>query len=622
MAAPSEDIPVAAPAGDTSMAKRPAEDGTPRLAVENLRIVMPATRRRPEADVVDQVSFTVQPGHVLGLVGESGSGKTTVALALLGLVKRGLAIGGGKVLIDGRDILALSEHELQKVRGRTVAYVPQDPGSALNPVLKVGTQLREVFSIHGDDADRLTQVMAEAGLEDPGPILASYPHQLSGGQQQRVALAMAFACRPRLIVLDEPTTGLDVTTQRRVLDTVRGLCRTYQVAAVYISHDLAVVAEIADHVAVMYAGRLIEIGAASELFAHSAHPYTRGLMRAIPLMETSHELHGMAGSPPRPGNRPAGCSFRPRCEFAIAECELREPQAVVVSDTGHAAKCVRALEVTALSGNALQARDRTVPAAAEPVLTISGVSVSYTNKPVLRDVNLDVGAKKSVAIVGTSGSGKTTLARCVVGLHKDWTGTITFDGKQLPPGVRGRTQDQLRKIQFVAQNPYSALNPRQTIGQILANPLTHFSKLSARERDQRIGDVLTSVALRASFAARYPDELSGGERQRVALARALVLDPDLLVCDEVTSALDVSVQAAIVELLLRLQAERGLALLFITHNLPLVRSIADDVTVISAGEICERGPGHAGADRAQPLLHPPAAGRRARIRAWLSCLWG
>jgi peptide/nickel transport system ATP-binding protein len=201
-----------------------------------------------------------------------------------------------------------------------------------------------------------------------------------------------------------------------------------------------------------------------------------------------------------------------------------------------------------------------------------------------------VGARKAVAIVGTSGSGKTTLARCVVGLHKDWTGTITFGGKELKPGVRGRTQDQLRKIQFVAQNPYGSLNPRQTIGQIIGHPLSHFTKLSARERDRRIGDALTSVALRESFATRYPDELSGGERQRVALARALVVDPELLVCDEITSALDVSVQAAIVELLLRLQAERGLSLLFITHNLPLVRSIADDVTVISAGEICERGP--------------------------------
>jgi len=209
---------------------------------------------------------------------------------------------------------------------------------------------------------------------------------------------------------------------------------------------------------------------------------------------------------------------------------------------------------------------------------------------VLHDVSLDVGAKKAVAIVGTSGSGKTTLARCVVGLHKDWTGTITFDGKQLLPGVRGRTQDQLRKIQFVAQNPYSSLNPRQTIGQIIGNPLGHFSKLPGREHDKRIGDALVSVALRESFAARYPDELSGGERQRVALARALVVDPELLVCDEITSALDVSVQAAIVELLLRLQAERGLSLMFITHNLPLVRSIADDVTVISAGQVCESGP--------------------------------
>ena len=349
-------------------------------------------------------------------------------------------------------------------------------------------------------------------------------------------------------------------------------------------------AEIADHVAVMYSGRLIEIGAADELFASPAHPYTRGLMRAVPSMESSHELHGMAGSPPRPGNRPAGCSFRPRCEFAISECELREPAPVVVSDTGHAARCVRAVEVIALSGTALQARERTEPPAAEPVLTISDVSVSYTNKPVLRDINLEVGAKKAVAIVGTSGSGKTTLARCVVGLHKDWSGTITFDGKQLPPGVRGRTQDQLRKIQFVAQNPYGSLNPRQTIGQIIGNPLAHFTKLPAKEHDKRIGDALTSVALRESFAARYPDELSGGERQRVALARALVVDPELLVCDEITSALDVSVQAAIVELLLRLQAERGLSLMFITHNLPLVRSIADDVTVISAGQVCESGP--------------------------------
>ena len=313
MSAPSGDIPVTAAQETpvTAAQDTPRATGTPRLAVENLRILMTPRRGRPDADVIDEISFTVQPGHVLGLVGESGSGKTTVALALLGYFKRGLRPGGGKVLVDGQDILALPERELQKLRGRTIAYVPQDPGSALNPVLKIGTQLREVFTIHGNDPDRLTDVLAEAGLEDPAPILAAYPHQVSGGQQQRVALAMAFACRPRLIVLDEPTTGLDVTTQRRVLDTVRGLCRSYQVAAVYITHDLAVVAEIADHVAVLYAGRLIEMGQAQELFTSPAHPYTRGLMRAVPVLEGTYELHGMAGSPPRPGSRrPAASSSR------------------------------------------------------------------------------------------------------------------------------------------------------------------------------------------------------------------------------------------------------------------------------------------------------------------------
>ncbi len=588
MTAPSEDIPLIAATEAVLPVPQPA--GTPRLAVENLKILTAPRRGRPDADVIDEISFTVQPGNVLGLVGESGSGKTTVALALLGYFKRGLRLGGGKVLVDGQDILARPEPELAKLRGRTIAYVPQDPASALNPVLKVGTQLREVFAIHDADPGRLTDVLAEAGLEDPAPILAAYPHQLSGGQQQRVGLAMAFACRPRLIVLDEPTTGLDVTTQRRVLETVRGLCRSYQVAAVYISHDLAVVAEIADQVAVLYAGRLIERGQAREVFASPAHPYTRGLMRAVPVLETTHELHGMAGSPPRPGSRPRGCFFQPRCEFAVPECELRQPAMLTVSDTGHAARCVRATQVAALSGTAVLAGARPAPTDEEPVLTISGVCVSYSDKPVLRDVNLVVGPRQSVAIVGTSGSGKTTLARCVVGLHKDWTGTITFAGAELPAGVRRRSQDQLRRIQFVSQNPYSSLNPRHTVGQIVGAPLAHFHKLSAREHQQRIDHALTSVALRASFATRYPDELSGGERQRVALARALVVDPDLLVCDEVTSALDVSVQAAIVELLLRLQAERGLALLFITHNLPLVRSIADDVTVISAGEVCERGP--------------------------------
>ena len=319
---------------------------------------------------------------MLGLVGESGSGKTTVALALLGLCQARAELGGGKVLVDGQDILALSEHELQKLRGRTIAYVPQDPGSALNPVLKVGTQLREVFAIHGGDAETGSrEVLAEAGLEDPGPILAAYPHQLSGGQQQRVALAMAFACRPRLIVLDEPTTGLDVTTQRRVLDTVRGLCRTYQVAAVYITHDLAVVAEIANHVAVLYAGRLIEIGAGAGAVRDpgpSVHPRAdAGRARAGRHLRAARHGRQSATAWQPPGRMflPAAVRVRGRAVRA-APAGTASP----CPRPGTSARCVRAVEVKALSGTAMLARERPAPPAEEPVLTISGVSVSYTRQ--------------------------------------------------------------------------------------------------------------------------------------------------------------------------------------------------------------------------------------------------
>jgi peptide/nickel transport system ATP-binding protein len=297
-------------AGNGEPAGRSA--GPMRLSVENLQVLRAPARGRASVDVVDEVSFRVEPGQVLGLVGESGSGKTTMALALLGHVRRGLVIGGGKVIVDGQDILPLSPRELQRMRGRQVAYVPQDPSSALNPTLKIGTQLREVLAGYEDDdqarTERLTEMLAEVGLSTVPGILESYPHQLSGGQQQRVGLAMAFACRPQLIVLDEPTTGLDVTTQRRVLETIRDLCRSYRVAAVYISHDLAVVAEIADYVAVLYAGRLAEVGAAREVFATPAHPYSRGLLLPAPVRvrragvrgRAATDDRGVAGRSPRP----------------------------------------------------------------------------------------------------------------------------------------------------------------------------------------------------------------------------------------------------------------------------------------------------------------------------------
>jgi peptide/nickel transport system ATP-binding protein len=565
-----------------------------RLVVENLQVLRAPSHGHATVDVVDDISFRVQPGQVLGLVGESGSGKTTMALALLGHVRRGLVIGDGKVLVDGEDILALPPHDLQRWRGRRIAYVPQDPSSALNPVLKVGTQLHEVLDFypggHQARADRLAEMLTEVGLSTVPGILESYPHQLSGGQQQRVGLAMAFACRPELIVLDEPTTGLDVTTQRRVLETIRNLCRSYQVAAVYISHDLAVVAEIADHVAVLYAGRVAETGLAPEVFATPAHPYTRGLLRAIPSLTDPHVLVGLSGQPPRPGGRPPGCFFQPRCEFAIPDCETGQPPMMQVSPSGHSARCLRATEVVALAGT--DARPLARPASPEadaPLLDVRGLSATYGPKTVLRDVNFTVPGRQCVAVVGMSGSGKTTLARCLVGLHPAWAGDVSFAGQPLGKGIRRRSDEQLRRLQYVSQNPYASLNPRRTVGQIVEQPLAHFERLPAGERYERVVKALTAAALRESFVDYYPDQLSGGERQRVAIARALVLNPDLLVCDEVTSALDVSVQASVVELLRGLQAERGLSMIFITHNLPLVRSIADQVVVVNDGTIVESG---------------------------------
>jgi peptide/nickel transport system ATP-binding protein len=570
-------------------------DRTQRLSVRDLQVLRIPARGRSGVDVLDEISFHVQPGQVLGLVGESGSGKTTMALALLGHVRRGLVIGGGKIMVDGTDILEMNRRDLQRLRGRQVAYVPQDPSSALNPTLKIGTQLREVLaSYEGDQAardERLTEMLAEVGLSTVPGVLNKYPHQLSGGQQQRVGLAMAFACRPRLIVLDEPTTGLDVTTQRTVLETIRNLCKSYRVAAVYISHDLAVVAEIADHVAVMYAGRLAEVGPSRQVFDTPAHPYSRGLLRAVPSLERSHVLTGLAGHPPRPGNRPPGCFFQPRCEFALPECEQGQPPLVQVAPSGHSARCIRAVEVAALAQPTSTAAARPEgTAAADALLEVRGLTATYGPATVLHGLTFSVPDRQCVAIVGMSGSGKTTLARCLVGLHPTWEGEVSFAGQALSRGIRRRSDDQLRRIQYVSQNPYASLNPRRTIGQIIEQPLAHFRRLPARERQERVLAALTAAALRESFLDLYPDQLSGGERQRVAIARALVVEPELLVCDEVTSALDVSVQAAIVELLRGLQAERGLSLIFITHNLPLVRSIADQVVVMNGGRICERGP--------------------------------
>ena len=543
-------------------------------------------------DVVSEVAFTVRAGEVLGLVGESGSGKTTVALALLGHARRGLTITSGRVVLDGTDLLALSPSRLRAARGAQVSYVPQDPSSALNPALSVGTQLRETMRVHAgviaDPAARMAEVMRQAYLDGTPELLLRYPHQLSGGQQQRIALAMAFACRPSLIVLDEPTTSLDVSAQRHVLDAVRDMCRSHRAAAVYVSHDLAVVSGLVSDVAVMYAGKIVEIGSATRLFRGPVHPYTRGLIEAVPSVERAEVLTGIEGRQPRPGHRGPGCSFAPRCGDAISVCTARTPEPAIVDD--RAVRCLRAHDIREVDTDRTMAANCPPAATGETVLSARGVCASYGSTPVLFDVGLDVPPQACVAIVGESGSGKTTLARCIVGLHSNWTGQITFQGAPVARQARRRGKDVLRRVQYIFQNPYTSLNPRKTVGQIVAQQLEQFLPLESRERSARVVQALEDVSLGAGFLSRYPDQLSGGERQRVAIARALVVQPDLLVCDEVTSSLDVSVQAIIVELLRRIQRERQLAMIFITHNLALVRSIAQSAVVLRDGAVAESGP--------------------------------
>jgi peptide/nickel transport system ATP-binding protein len=567
----------------------------PRLRVEGLCVCLTGT----EVDVVDEVSFEVVAGEILGLVGESGSGKTTVGLALLGFARKGLDIASGRVLLDGADVLTLNLEQLEEMRGSRVSYVPQDPASALNPALKIGAQIKEVLEVHPDAAgqaeDRISQVLTEVDLPTGADFLQRYPHQLSGGQQQRVALAMAFACRPSLIVLDEPTTGLDVSTQRHVLDTVRNLCATHGVAGVYVSHDLAVVGGLVSDVAVLYAGRIVEMGKSKLVFGAPAHPYTRALLAAIPEPDRSETLEGIPGQPPRPGRRPTGCFFQQRCEFRIPACSEPVPLSEV---SNRLVRCIRADDVLA-SGREHGSTLASTAGKEDGLLTVRNLTAFYRDDQALSDVNLALEDKTCTAVVGESGSGKTTLARCIAGLHQDYSGSVRLGDAELAPGTRDRPKETLRRIQLVFQNPYTSLNPRKTIGQLVGQPLEHFFDLGRSEINKRTADALEAVSLSSEMQRRYPDELSGGERQRVAIARALVVEPEILICDEVTSALDVSVQAVIVELLRGLQNERGLSMLFITHNLALVRSIAQFAVVLADGKVVEQGPVEEVLDRPQ-----------------------
>jgi peptide/nickel transport system ATP-binding protein len=544
-------------------------------------------------DVVDEINLELRPGEVVGLVGESGSGKTTAGTALLAYARRGAFIERGTVMFEGQDVLALPWEQIREIRGMKIAYVPQDPGAALNPAIRIGRQIVELLELRdiGTAEERLEGARAglrEVGLPDDDEFLARYPHQLSGGQVQRVALAMAFLPRPKVLVLDEPTTGLDVTTQGMVLQTMGELCRSHRVAALYVTHDLAVVANIADRVAVMYAGQIIELGPREAMFRQPAHPYTRALLDAIPHLSQARALTGIPGSTPGPGRRPTACRFNTRCEYVEERCREVEPDDVQVGPD-HTAKCLRVGEIGTWDINRGNTTDADPHISRDIILTLDDLKVFYGRKEVVHGVSFDVAKAEVVALVGESGSGKTTIARCVGGLHKQWSGELTFEGRPLGKGARVRSAEDRKRIQYIFQNPYLSLNPRLTIQQIVSRPMELFGIAKGRAVRDRVVELLDAVALGPTVLDLQTNRLSGGERQRVAIARALAAEPDLLVCDEITSALDVSVQGSIVALLDDLRKTRQISMLFVTHNLALVRSIAARVEVLNAGALVESG---------------------------------
>jgi peptide/nickel transport system ATP-binding protein len=576
------------------------------LAAAGLRVQV----ARGGAAIVEDVALELRAGEILGLVGESGSGKTTTALALLGYARPGAQIAAGSVRIGGRELVGLRERELRDLRGRIVSYVPQDPSSSLNPSQRVGRQILEM--LRGRQPDGVvTDALRRVHLPADQAFARRFPHQLSGGQQQRVAIAMAIVGEPPLVVLDEPTTGLDVVTQAAILEEIRRLRREIGLAMVYVSHDLSVVGAIADRIAVMYAGRVVEQGPAAELLARPRHPYTRALVASIPDHVAPRRLRGIEGVAVGVGERPDGCAFAPRCSRRIDECTQALPALEAIGGE-RLVRCIRWRDTPpVVFEEALVASADELPE--QPLLVVEGLRAEHRSRGEVfvaaTDVSFEIARAQCVALVGESGSGKTTVARCIAGLHAPAAGRVGFGGDALAPLAAGRTREQRRRIQIVFQNPDDSLNPRHRVGETIARPARVLRGLGASEARKEVLALLERVRLPERLADRYPRELSGGERQRVAIARALAARPDLVVCDEVTSALDVSVQAAVLELLAELRSELGLALLFISHDLGVVASVADRVLVLDRGQVCEEGP-------ALRLLHAPqAAYTRSLIEA-------
>ena len=565
----------------------------PVLELQELSISF--RRRGSWLRAVRDLSLSIGEGEAFGLVGESGSGKSTAALAALRYLPRNGRITGGRILFEGGDLAGFSEGELRRLRGNRIAAVYQNPSAALNPVLTIGRQVSEVFTQHrgqGEKAalDAARGMLHRVRITDPTRVLDAYPHQISGGMQQRVVIAMALATDPALLVLDEPTTALDATVQSEVLDLFAHLRREFSTALLFISHNLAVVRRVTDRVGVLYAGELVEDGPAETLFASPAHPYTRALVGCVPKLgqdKRTSRLISIEGAAPDLDSLPPGCPFTPRCPIARSSCADIHP----VLEPKGAERTVRCPFTDDARGMAAtQPVPVPPPDQGAPLLDCSEVVRSFGAATILRGIDLAVHRGETVGLVGESGSGKSTFAKVVAGLIPPTAGAIELDGKALAAWATQRSQPVRRAVQMVFQSPDTTLNPRHSIGGILGRAAGLLGGLGRRQRAARTTELLGAVRLPPTAAGAAPTQLSGGQRQRVAIARAFAGNPDLVILDEPTSALDVSVQAAVLDLLLDLQREHRVAYLFISHDLAVVRYLADRIAVLYRGELVEIGP--------------------------------
>ncbi|MBY0270312.1 MAG: ABC transporter ATP-binding protein [Burkholderiales bacterium] len=572
----------------------------PLLEVENLQVQFATPRGVVRA--VQGVSWQVSAGETLALVGESGCGKSVSALAVMRLLAPTAQVSG-RILFDNRDLLALPDAEMRKIRGRDIAMVFQDPMSSLNPVLDIGYQMAEPLRIHlGMNADaareRSIELLQRVGIPDAARRLAQYPHQFSGGMRQRVMIAIALTCNPRLIIADEPTTALDVTIQAQILGLMQDLSRELGIALVIITHNLGVVARYADRVNVMYAARMAEQAAATELFAQPLHPYTAGLLRSVPRLDRPRgaRLETIDGAPPDLLDPPPGCRFAPRCALRIDACVQALPELLEVAPQRGSA-CIRAAELlqqAAANASSGAAGINKTLGRASPLLQVRGLKTYFdigNDRPPLRavdDLSFDIVRGETLGLVGESGCGKTTVGRTLLKLEQATAGQILFDGTEVTQAAGEELQRYRRQVQVIFQDPYSSLNPRMTIGQSIAEPLLVYKlQADAAAAQVRVRELLQQVGLFDYMAERYPHQLSGGQRQRVGIARALALEPSFIICDEPVSALDVSIQAQIINLLEDLQQKLGLTYLFIAHDLAVVRHIADRVMVMYLGKVME-----------------------------------